>query len=228
MPGYLDTLLLDVIRPVHDGLHTEYGVPASIEADCLSLAIKVQESGLTAVRDQGDPNITGPATGLWQFELTGGIWEVLNMAKIAPIFRELCETSKVRPIDETVWRFFTTPQSDDLAAAAARLVMYLDPAPLPPATPAGVNAALDYYLRRWRPAKNEKRERDFVTKAWPAALAVIQANPRGDRPATTLPSSPEPAQPVQGVPAPPVAPASLEARVAALEAFLDRVRAVWR
>ncbi len=223
MSTYLTGLLLDVIRPVHDGLHLEYGVPASIEADCLSLAIKVQESGLTAVRDQGDPNVTGPATGLWQFEKTGGVWEVLNMQKIAPIFIELCGRAGVRPVDDVVWRFFTTPQSDDLAAAAARLVMYLDPAPLPPATPEGVQAALAYYLRRWRPASNPRREQDFINKAWPAALNVIRASPRAVRPA-----APEPVQAPPSVPAVPVAPSTLEARVAALEARLERVGVAWR
>jgi hypothetical protein len=208
MSDYLTSLLRDVIRPVHDGLHTEFGVPASIEADCLSLAIKIQESGQTAVRDQGDPAVTGPATGLWQFEKGGGVWECLNAPKIAPIFADLCGRAGVQAEADAVWRFFTAPQSDDLAAAGARLVMYLDPAPLPPATLDAASAALAYYLRRWRPAKNERREQDFVRRAWPAAVALAAANPRGG--STVAPPAP-------------TAP-DLEARVASLERWRDVVR----
>lgn len=214
MSDYLTTLLLTVIRPVHDGLMREFGVPASDEADCLSLAIKRQESGPNAVRDQGDPAVTGPATGLWQFEKTGGVWEVLNSPKIAPIFRDLCARVGIDPVADTVWRFFTTPQSDELAAAAARLVMYLDPAPLPPVSLSSAGVALDYYLRRWRPAKNPKREADFIRDAWPAAVRIIQANPR-----------PAAGTPVQPVPAPaplPVAPLPSSNALAAFQAELDR------
>jgi hypothetical protein len=217
MSEYLKGLLLDIIRPVHDGLHAEYGVPASIEADCLSLAIKIQESGQTAVRDQGDPTVTGPATGLWQFERTGGVWECLNAPKIAPIFVELAERSGLRPVsDQTVWRYFTTPQSDDLAAAGARLVMYLDPAPLPSATLDAVQAALGYYLRRWRPAKNERREQDFVTKAWPQAVAIARANPR--TPETVSAAPPTLVE----------RPDRLEARVAELERRMAALGAALR
>ncbi len=216
MTDYLTTLLLETIRPVHDGLRSEFGIPATIEADCLSLAIKVQESGLTAVRDQGDPAITGPATGLWQFEKTGGVWEVLNSAKIAPIFRELCERVGVSPVADAVWRFFTTPPSDDIAAAAARLVLYLDPSPLPPATAAAAPAALAYYLRRWRPAKSPKREQDFLTKAWPAAVAIVQANPRAGV-APVVSAAP--------VPGGDDSLAALGARVASLEDWRRRLSA---
>lgn len=190
---YLTTLLLDTVRPVHDGLMKEFGIPANDDADCLSLAIKRQESGQTAVRDQGDPAITGPATGLWQFEKTGGIWEVLNHGKIAPIFRDLCARVGVDPVDDTVWRFFTTPAADELAAAAARLVIYIDPAPIPPASLASAPAALAYYLRRWRPAKNPKREADFVRDAWPQAVRIVQANPRAATP--PIVTAPLPAPP---------------------------------
>lgn len=211
--SYLTTLLLNVVRPVHDGLMKEFGVPASDEADCISLAVKCQESGLTAVRDQGDPAVTGPATGLWQFEKGGGIWEVLNHGKIAPIFRNLCARVGVDPVADTVWRFFTTAASDELAAAAARLVIYLDPAPIPPATLAAAPAALAYYLRRWRPAKSPKREADFVRDAWPQAVQIVQANPRPlASPVVTAPS--------------PAAPVDLSAWLAEsrtrLEAELDR------
>lgn len=224
MTVYLRTLLLEVIRPTHDGLHTEFGIPASDEADCLSLAIKVQETGQTAVRDQGDPNITGPATGLWQFEKTGGVWEILNAPKIAPIFRELCDRAGVRANDDAVWRFFTTPQSDELAAAAARLVMYLDPAPLPPVSQSAADVALAYYLRRWRPAANPKRENDFTSKAWPQAVEIVLANRRDGLSG----ARPVPAEPVLPPSAAPSSPSALEARVAALEATLERVRAALR
>lgn len=219
MSDYLKSLLLDTVRPVHDGLQAEFGVPGSIEADCLSMGIKIQESGLTAVRDQGDPAITGPATGLWQFEKGGGIWEVLNSPKIAPIFIDLCGRAGVRAEADTVWRFFTTAASDQLAAAAARLVMYLDPSALPPATVEGGQAALAYYLRRWRPAKNDKREQDFLMKAWPAAVSIVQANPRTDTP-SLLPAAGIPA----AVPGGPLTAPDIERRLAAAErqiALLD-------
>ena len=213
MTAILTALLLETIRPVHDGLMHEFGVPASDAADCLSLAIKVQESGPGLVRDQGDPSVTGPATGLWQFEKGGGIWEVLNLPKIAPIFRELCKRAGIAAVDDAVWRFFTTPQSDDLAAAAARLVMYLDPAPLPPVDLAAAQAASDYYHRRWRPGA--KREADFIGKSWPAAVALVKANPRSA-------AGPKPAAPM-GAPSNTL---DIEARVAKLERLAERLKAV--
>lgn len=213
MSAFLPVLLTDVIRPVHDGLMAEFGIPSTIDADCLSLAIKIQESGDGPVRDQGDPNITGPATGLWQFERGGGVWEVLNLAKIAPIFKTLCGRAGIRAEADAVWRFFTTPQSDELAAAAARLVIYLDPAPIPPATLASAAAASAYYHRRWRPGA--KRDHDFITKSWPRAVALVQQYPRGATP------TPAPAGPVPALPVSPDALADIERRLRALEQWRD-------
>lgn len=231
MADFMTDLLLKVVRPINDGLQAEFGIPATIEADCLMLSIKYQESGPNAVRDQGDPAVTGPATGLWQFEKGGGIWEILNHAKISPIFRNLCARVGVQPVDDTVWRFFTTPQSDELAAAAARLVLYIDPAAIPPATLAAAQAALAYYLRRWRPAKNAQREQDFLMKAWPAAVAIVTANPReahapalGAALASSVPTSAQ-LGPAAGMTPP---DPSLTARVAALERRFDAVGAAFR
>lgn len=217
MNAVLNSLYRDLIIPVHALLREEFGVPDTLEAACMSVAIKVQESGLTMIRDQGDPNIIGPATGPWQFEKNGGVAEILEDGKIGPIAHELCRRVGVRPERDPVWRLFTTAAGDDLSCAFARLLIFRDPAPLPARTPANAKAAYDYYHRRWRPGAD--REHDWPA-SWQAGLATVgqgaQAAP------APLPGPPT-------VPAGPlVAPSALEARVAALEARLNRVGAAWR
>jgi len=203
----LDTLLSTLIAPVHDGLMREFGIPATAEAACLSLAIKIQESGTGEVRDQGDPAVVGPATGFWQFERMGGVAEILQDGRTGPIAVALCQRVGVEPQPDPVWRLFTTAAGDELACAFARMLTWKDPAPLPRIALESEQEAYDYYKRRWRPGADR---RTAWTTSWRLAVQTVSGASAG----------PPPAQP-----APPM-PAGLEARVARLEQQMAAIASI--
>lgn len=232
MSVFLTDLYHSLIKPVHAGLQAEYGIPDTPEAACMSIAIKCQESGFgpKLIRDQGDDGIVGPATGPWQFERNGGVAEVLEEGKVAPIFNDLCRRAGVNPQRDPVWRLFVTAAGDELACAAARLLIWKDPAQ-PPRIDAGSTSSLAgyaYYKRRWRPGAD--READWHAKSWPTAVAIMQAivgagtAPGGLFSQPAAPAAPDVALPLRGEPPnqgsggmPPAG--DLERRVAALEAW---------
>jgi hypothetical protein len=174
-------VLRDLIEPVHAGLLAEFGIPDSREARCLSLAIKHQETGLGIVRDQGDPNVLGPATGFWQFERMGGVWEILNDKKTRDIAAELCARVGVAAQPDPVWRLFATAAGDELACAFARLLIWKDPANPPPIAAASEQVAYDYYNRRWKPGA---KRREAWTKSWADALAAFHTSDLLPQPTT--------------------------------------------
>lgn len=95
---------------------------------------------------------TGPARGLWQFEpgterSRGGVWGIyLHKASREPL-RELCAARGVAFDPAAIYQAL---QDDDvLAAGCARLLLYTDPHELPAL--GDVQAALELYLRTWRP-----------------------------------------------------------------------------
>lgn len=182
-------LLRETIRPVHLGLQHEFGVPTSEAANCMSLATSYQESKC-AVRDQGNDDIVGPATGFWQFEKNGGVTEIMEHGKTGPIARELCNRLGVAFTRDAVWRTFVSPNGDDLACAFARLLVWKDPAALPPATLAGEQNAYAYYDRNWRPGK--KRPQDWPT-SWSTARNVLGVAGTDELAPPYSPSTPVPA-----------------------------------
>lgn len=216
-------LYRDTIRPVHTGLMAEFGVPDTLEAACLSVAISWQESNASA-RDQGDPAIIGPATGKWQFERMGGVWEILNDGKTKTIAHELCRRVRVDPQPEPVWRLFATEAGDELACAFARLLIWKDPANPPPRVSSSEQAAYDYYNRRWKPGA---KRREAWSKSWRCGLEVVGEG-------TGAASAPGPGVFQTGAVAPPTVPASdgrlesLERQVAEMAARLERIAAAWR
>lgn len=210
---------LPTIRRVLGYLWTEHRIPNGPAAEAMMVAIGLQESRFIH-RDQivaGKPvGQVGPATGFWQFEKNGGVAGVMGHHLTADIARKVTEAAGVAWDRDAIWRSFTQPAGDQLAAAFARLLLYTDPAPLPAPTPEQEQEAFDYYLRLWRPGAwtrgtPEKRAelRAKWGRNWRAALAAIGAPVPAPAPA----------------PAPPVAPPrpDLEARVAALEAKLERL-----
>jgi hypothetical protein len=203
-------VLKDLIEPVHAGLLAEFGIPATREAACLSLAIKYQESGRGIVRDQGDPAVLGPATGMWQFEKMGGVWEILNDGKTKQVAAELCSRAGVAPQPDPVWRLFATEAGDELACAFARLLTWKDPAKPPPVALDSVQVAYDYYDRRWRPGA---KRRDAWTVSWANAVAAVSA-------ATAAPDVSPPVEPPAILPDLEARVAELERKVAALAAAL--------
>lgn len=143
-----------------------FGPPDSPAARALIIAIGWQESRFEH-RDQLDrAQANGPALGFWQFECNGGTAEVLEGRLTKPIAErillDLSLPSGLPVSRRAVWE--TLEFNDQLACAFARLLLWPDPAPLPPAedTPAAREAAWCYYLRRWRPGKPHP-------ETWPTA-----------------------------------------------------------
>lgn len=167
-------LLLETVRPVHDGLKAEFGIPNPPEAEVMSIAAAHQESKCIA-RDQGDPRIIGPATGFWQFEKNGGVAEIMEAAQTDDIARALAQRAGVVFTRDAIWRFFTSAQGDELAAVFARLLVWKDRAALPAADMISADEAYRYYDRNWRPGA--KRPHDWPV-SWRVALEVVRENPK--------------------------------------------------
>ena len=137
------------ILPILDAALAE--LPArmdSPQARVLLIAIALQESRLTH-RDQivkgKKPGVKGPALGLWQFELGGGVKGVLSHP--ASMHHALIDATGRSNRD--VWLALET--DDVLAARLARLLLWTDPRPLPVRGDAA--AGWNYYIRNWRPGK---------------------------------------------------------------------------
>lgn len=123
----------------------------SVPARVMLLAIGLQESGLTERRQLvgSPPRPVGPAKGLWQFEQGGGCVGVLRHKASAHWARHVCGIRGVEPRAKPLWD--ALERDDALAAAAARLLLFTDPRPLPAVGEA--EEAWELYLRTWRPGK---------------------------------------------------------------------------
>jgi len=146
----------DLIHTTCDALWFDHRVPNGKQAEAMLYAIGMQESRF-AVRDQivagKTPSQVGPATGFWQFEKGGGVAGVMQHHLSADIARKAAEAAGVPFERDAIWRHFTKPEGDRLAATFARLLLFTDPRPLPPATEAAEEEAWQYYFRNWRPGR---------------------------------------------------------------------------
>lgn len=129
-------------------------------AEAMLLAIGLQESLLIHRRQIG-----GPARGLWQFERgtaasRGGVWGVFLHPASGSLLKQV---AKARGIDlPSPSNLYPALEHDDvLAAAAARLLLWTDPGPLPELGDA--DAAWALYLRTWRPGA-AKRDHDNLRR----------------------------------------------------------------
>lgn len=113
---------------------------------------------------------TGPARGLWQFELgtektRGGVWGIYLHAASRDPLRALASARGV-PFEPAA--IYDRLQHDDvLAAGCARLLMFTDPHKLP--VRGDVEAAWQFYLRTWRPgayANGTPEKRRELRQKW--------------------------------------------------------------
>lgn len=110
---------------------------------------------LLSITQQEDPEQrrrqwpTGPARGLWQFELAGGVRGVLNHPASRQHALAVCVARGVAPDPAAVWA--ALERDDVLAAAFARLLLWTDPQALPATNDPAGGWAL--YERTWRPGK---------------------------------------------------------------------------
>lgn len=169
---YPGRLLTAVIRPA---LHTLPPNMRGRRAECLLLAIALQESGLRH-REQ----IGGPAKGIWQFENVG-IRGVLDHPSTFDHAHDACE-AWLYPVErrengtatlESVDRAHAAVRDNDLLATIfARLALWRLPDALP--EPDEGLIGWDQYLRAWRPGKpHPERWADH----WATALQAVEAAP---------------------------------------------------
>ena len=141
------------------------GLPARV----LLVAIGLQESGFATRQQRG-----GPARSYWQFEQGGGIRGVLTHKATSAWARALCGLRAVAPIESDVYAAFLV--DDLLACAFARLLLFSDPAALPPLGDA--KGAWELYLRTWRPGDYDRgtpEHRDELRLRWMNNYATARA-----------------------------------------------------
>jgi hypothetical protein len=93
----------------------------------------------------GPKTAKGPARGLWQFELGGGVKGVCEHPATRQYAFDACQRFEI-PF-YACWA--EQERNDVLAACFARLLLWSDSKPLPKITDA--EGAFDLYLRTWRP-----------------------------------------------------------------------------
>lgn len=129
-------------------------------ARVMMLATGLQESRFKHRRQLvgNPPQPVGPAKGFWQFEKGGGCVGVLTHRASKALMIAACERSGVPATSAALWN--AIENDDVLAATAARLLLYTDPAPLPIIT--DIDGAWDYYMRCWRPGKPHRATWDAL------------------------------------------------------------------
>ena len=138
-----------VVQAVHEALRLLPPAMDTKEARLLMYAIGLQESRFTHRAQVIDGGGKGPARGYWQFERGGGVTGVLRHPASRFWMSSACNARNVPAQPMNVWLALET--DDVLAAAAARLLLFTDPARIPAI--GEQSEAWRYYLRNWRPGK---------------------------------------------------------------------------
>lgn len=130
-----------ILEPALELLPARMG---SEEARIMLLAIALQESGLASRQQVG-----GPARGLLQFEMGGGVKGVLRHSSVLNYAADACLARKV--VAAPIQVYEALDKDDILAVALGRLLLWTDPRALPAAGDA--LGAWDLYQRVWRPGR---------------------------------------------------------------------------
>lgn len=131
---------------------SDIGIPVSDKASVITMTCAGQESRWEHRRQLGigqyHPQSIG-ARGYWQFESTWGGPVALNdvMQKTPRQLAAICACLEI-PTDE-LSLYEAVAWNDTLACALARLLLWIDPRPLPEI--GDKDASWNYYLRGWRP-----------------------------------------------------------------------------
>ena len=134
----------------------------SPQSRVLLLAIAGQESFWADRLQEGG----GSARGFWQWEQgtaasRGGITGLVMHPVSAPILKQFCQDWELEFNIAAIYEAIAW--CDPLAYACARLLLWLDPAPLP--ITGNKDSSYEYYLRNWRPGKPRP-------ETWPARYAA--------------------------------------------------------
>lgn len=140
-------LLATAILPALNDLAT-LGIPSSVPAARLMIAIALQESGLKHRRQvvAGGAE-AGPAVSFWQGEKGGGMTLTLTHAATSKRMQAICEAYNVQATPAALWEAMR--YQDIVAAAAARLLIFT----LPKGLPKTAEEGWAQYLSAWRPGK---------------------------------------------------------------------------
>ena len=138
-----------VVQAVHEALRLLPPAMDSKEARVMLYAIGLQESRFTHRAQVIDGGGKGPARGYWQFERGGGVTGVLRHPSSRFWMNSVCNARNVPAQPMNVWLALET--DDVLAASAARLLLFTDPAKLPAI--GDRPEAWRQYIRNWRPGK---------------------------------------------------------------------------
>jgi hypothetical protein len=127
------------------------------EARAMLIAIALQESRLI-YRAQ----IGGPARGFHQFE-TGGVRGVLQHSSVRALASQVASQLGYPATVDALHPKFET--DDVLDCAFARLLLYVDPRPMP--APGAYEMGWSVYIFGWRPGKPHRETWDaFYDQAW--------------------------------------------------------------
>lgn len=140
----MQAALQSIVRPTLIAMEAHFGILLTAEAECLLLAIGMQESRFT-YRAQ----IGGPAKGYWQFERGGGVTGVMNHIASRRIANQVLSDHNIEVSVRAAYEALET--NDTVACTFARLLLLTDPKPLPSLVEP--LAAWRYYQRNWRPGK---------------------------------------------------------------------------
>jgi hypothetical protein len=149
-------LLTNSVDPALILLNSLTGIRSGDAAAVLIMAIAGEEDDWAARRQIG-----GPARSLWQFEKGGGVAELFGSTPRQ--LKAVCDYLII-PYNETDV-FEAMAWNDTFGACMARLLLWQDPAPLPPV--GDVQGGWDYYFRNWRPGAPRP-------DAWPANYATAK------------------------------------------------------
>lgn len=147
-------LLNTVIRPTLLMMGDRFKSPS---AEAMLIAIAAQESGLEH-RVQMDG---GPAHGLWQFEMGGGVAGVMGHKSTKLIAESIATTLLYKFTRNEI--YIGIINNDILACSFARLLLWSHPSPLP--DPNDLNSSWQYYTSLWRPGKPH-------IERWPASVKL--------------------------------------------------------
>ena len=111
----------------------------------LMLAIGLQESEFAARRQHG-----GPARSFWQYEVTGGCWDLLHRPAARGHMRDVLALLQYSATLDEVDLHTAMEHNDILAAVGARLLLRTIPDPVP-SLDAHPDVSWDQYMRTWRP-----------------------------------------------------------------------------
>lgn len=166
-PRLLAQLAVD---PTLEWLASFTPVKPTAAARAMLVAFACQETELKArvqlIARDGRLQPTGPARSFWQLERIA-VTELLRNPRTQGWVREVAERLRFQPTVDELHTHIAW--NDQLGCALARLNLWLDPHPLPPAVLHAQGEAWQTYLRSWRPGKPHGERWPW---SWASAMEV--------------------------------------------------------